>query len=72
MLTVFFGPSSVRSWDDTEAIDRDRFARFFHAALSRGVVLPPSPFESLFLMDAHTDVLESAAVTLEDAIGDVA
>ena len=70
MLTVFFGPSRVRSWDDTKTIDRDRFARFFHAAMSRGVVLPPSPFEALFIMDAHTDVMDSAAVALESAIGD--
>ena len=70
MLTVFFGPTSVRSWDDAATLDRDRFARFFNSALRRGVLLPPSPFEAIFLMDAHTDVLESAATALEAAIGD--
>jgi len=72
MLTVFFGPSTVRSWDDAVTLDRDRFARFFNGALSRGVLLPPSPFEAMFLMDAHTDVLETAASALESAIGDAA
>ena len=72
MLTVFFGPTTVRSWDDAAAVDRDRFARFFHGALGRGVMLPPSPFEAMFLMDAHTDVLETAASALESAIGDAA
>ncbi|MCL1598133.1 MAG: glutamate-1-semialdehyde 2,1-aminomutase [Actinomycetia bacterium] len=72
MLTVFFGPSTVRSWDDAVTLDRDRFARFFNGALSRGVLLPPSPFEAMFLMDAHTDVLETAATALESAIGDAA
>ena len=72
MLTVFFGPSTVRSWDDAVTLDRDRFARFFNGALSRGVLLPPSPFEAMFLMDAHADVLETAASALESAIGDAA
>ncbi len=72
MLTVFFGPTTVRSWDDAATVDRDRFARYFHGALRRGVMLPPSPFEAMFLMDAHTDVLETAASALESAIGDAA
>ena len=72
MLTVFFGPTTVRSWDDAATVDRERFARFFHGALRRGLMLPPSPFEAMFLMDAHTDVLETAASALESAIGDAA
>ncbi|MEE8498868.1 MAG: glutamate-1-semialdehyde 2,1-aminomutase [Acidimicrobiia bacterium] len=70
MLTLFFGPTAVRSWDDAATLDSDRFARYFHGALQRGVMLPPSPFEAMFLMDAHTDVLETAASALESAIGD--
>jgi glutamate-1-semialdehyde 2,1-aminomutase len=72
MLTVFFGPPAVRSWDDAVTLDRDRFARFFNGALSRGVLLPPSPFEAMFLMDAHSGVLETAGSALESAIGDAA
>ena len=72
MFTVFFGPKVVRSWDDAVTVDRDRFARFFHAALRRGVLLPPSPFEALFLTDAHGDVLDGALGALESAIGDAA
>ncbi|HEX6301048.1 MAG TPA: glutamate-1-semialdehyde 2,1-aminomutase [Acidimicrobiia bacterium] len=69
MLTVFFGPSEVRSWDDAATVDRDRFSRFFHAALATGVLLPPSPFEALFLMRAHRDVITEATDTLVAAIG---
>jgi glutamate-1-semialdehyde 2,1-aminomutase len=72
MLTVFFGPTTVRSWDDATTVDRDRFARFFQGALQRGVLLPPSPFEALFLMDSHTGVLDVAAAALEAAVGDAA
>lgn len=68
MLTVFFGPSSVRSWDDAATVDRDRFARFFQAAYTGGVLLPPSQFEALFVMDAHSDVLDEAVAILTSAV----
>ncbi len=68
MLTVFFGPTRVTSWDDAATVDRDRFGRFFRAAFDAGVLLPPSPFEALFLMDAHRDVLDEAIGALVDAV----
>jgi len=69
MLTVFFGPDRVQSWDEAVTVDRDRFARFFHA-YRRGVLVAPSPFESLFLMEAHTAVIDEAAEGLAAAIGE--
>ena len=55
MVGVFLGVSEVRSWDDVADIDQDLFGRFFRAALERGVLLPPSAFETWFLMEAHLD-----------------
>lgn len=72
MFTVFFGPREVRSWDDAAMLDRDRFSRFFGVALERGVLVPPSPFEALFLMDAHRGVVESAGDALAAAIAESA
>ncbi len=72
MLTVFFGPSAVRSWDDARTIDTDRFARFFNAALDRGVLLPPSGFEAMFLNLAHAEVMDTAISRLRDALEEVA
>jgi glutamate-1-semialdehyde 2,1-aminomutase len=44
------------------------FPRFFHAALKRGVYLPPSAYEVLFLSLAHDDAtLAAAADALVDA-----
>jgi len=44
------------------------FRRFFHAALQRGIYLPPSPYEVSFLSLAHTEiVLERAVEALEAA-----
>ncbi len=70
MLTVFFGPTQVRSWDDAASVDREKFTRFFQSAYRNGVLLPPSPFEAMFLMEAHRTVVEEAGDVLVAAIGD--
>ncbi len=72
MLTLFFGPSEVHSWDDASTVDRDRFSRFFQAAYRNGVLLPPSPFEALFLMKTHGSVVEHASDILVAAVGEAA
>ena len=71
MCTVFFGPEEVRSWDDAAKVDRDGFGRFFHAAYHRGVLLPPSPFEALFLMESHGAVIERLTEALVGAVAEV-
>jgi glutamate-1-semialdehyde 2,1-aminomutase len=53
MLTLFFGRSSVSDFDDASAADHQRYARFFHAMLERGVHLPPSGYEAWFVSLAH-------------------
>jgi glutamate-1-semialdehyde 2,1-aminomutase len=70
MWTLFFSPRPVRSWDDAEAVDRERYAAFFRAMLARGVLLPPSPFETAFVSAAHGEV--EIAHTLEAARGALA
>jgi glutamate-1-semialdehyde 2,1-aminomutase len=53
MLGLFFRPGPVENLADVQASDRDLYARVFHALLERGVHLPPSPFETLFVSLAH-------------------
>ena len=53
MLTLFFGVDRVQNAADARRCDRDRFARFFHGMLKRGVYFPPSPFEAAFISLAH-------------------
>jgi glutamate-1-semialdehyde 2,1-aminomutase len=52
---LFFSETEVCDYDDAKAADADRFRRFFHGMLDRGVFLAPSPFESMFPSLAHTD-----------------
>jgi len=53
MLTLFFGVDRVQNASDARRCDRERFARFFHGMLSRGIYWPPSPFEAAFLSLSH-------------------
>jgi glutamate-1-semialdehyde 2,1-aminomutase len=57
MWTAFFSGRPVRSWDDADAVDREGYARFFRGMLARGVLLPPSAFESAFTSLAHDDAV---------------
>jgi len=55
MLTVFFGATQVRSWDDAKKCDTARFAEWHKSLLGRGVYWPPSQFEAAFISAAHTE-----------------
>jgi glutamate-1-semialdehyde 2,1-aminomutase len=55
MWGFFFRAEPVRSYADAKDSDVERFRRFFHAALERGVYLAPSAFEAAFMSAAHGD-----------------
>jgi glutamate-1-semialdehyde 2,1-aminomutase len=52
---MFLGPERVRDADEARTSDSAMFAKFFHAMLDRGINIPPSQFEALFISTAHTD-----------------
>ena len=45
----------VSHYGDAKKSDTSRFAAFFREMLARGILLPPSQFEALFVSAAHTD-----------------
>jgi len=53
MLSVFFSPGPVRDFAGARAANHERFARFFHHLLDRGVWLPPSGYELWTLGTEH-------------------
>jgi len=63
MFTVFFNDQPVVDYASAKRSDTQRYARFFHVLLEKGVFFPPSQFEAAFLSTAHTD--DALAVTLE-------
>jgi glutamate-1-semialdehyde 2,1-aminomutase len=52
MLGLFFAGGPIVDDRDAARSDRGRYARFFHAALDRGVYLPPSGLETTFVSAA--------------------
>ncbi|MGC8503729.1 MAG: glutamate-1-semialdehyde 2,1-aminomutase [Acidithiobacillus sp.] len=53
MFGWFFHDRPVRSFDDVMAADAQRYGRFFHGLLQRGVYLAPSAYEAGFVSAAH-------------------
>jgi glutamate-1-semialdehyde 2,1-aminomutase len=52
MLGIFFAPGPVVDLASAQATSGRRYARFFHAALARGVYFPPAPLETTFVSAA--------------------
>jgi glutamate-1-semialdehyde 2,1-aminomutase len=63
LFSVFFTAGPVTDYAGARAADHERYARFFHGMLNRGVHLPPSGYEALFVSLAHApaDIDETVA-----------
>lgn len=72
MFALFFMDRPVRNVDDAAAANQEKFRKFFHGCLERGVYLPPSNFETSFLSTAHNDAaLERTAGVFAEVMAEV-
>ena len=55
MMTLFFADRPVTDWPSASRCETQQFAKWFWAMLERGVYLPCSQFEALFVSAAHTE-----------------
>jgi glutamate-1-semialdehyde 2,1-aminomutase len=55
MFTWFFQAGPVTDWDSAAKSDAQAFAKFHQGMLERGIYLPPSQFEAMFVNAAHTE-----------------
>ena len=55
MMTLFFGSSPITDWPSASRCDTDRYARYFWGMMDRGIYLPCSQYEALFVSAAHTE-----------------
>jgi len=55
MMTLFFTKGPVTDWDTASRCDTERYARWFWGLIERGVYMPCSQFEALFVSAAHTE-----------------
>jgi glutamate-1-semialdehyde 2,1-aminomutase len=67
MFGFFFAAELPQNYGEVMASDKERFNRFFHAMLDRGVYLAPALYEAGFVSAAHThdDVAATVAAARE-------
>jgi glutamate-1-semialdehyde 2,1-aminomutase len=70
MMTLFFSSEHVTSWTVASRCDVGRFSRYFWGLINRGVYMPCSQYEALFVSAAHTDEdIEHTIAAARDVIG---
>lgn len=74
MMTLFFHDGPVDSWSDAATCDTDRYARYFWGMMDRGVYLPCSQYEALFISAAHSGndiqaTIDAATAVLANQVG---
>jgi glutamate-1-semialdehyde 2,1-aminomutase len=63
MFGFFFAGALPQNYGAVMATDKERFNRFFHAMLERGVYFAPALYEAGFVSAAHTDADIAATVS---------
>lgn len=71
MVTFFFTDREVFDWDGAASCDTELFGRYFREMLVRGVYLPCSQFEAVFVANRHGEAeidlaIEAAANVFAD------
>ncbi len=70
MFCLFFTGQAVRNLEAAKTANLEKFARFFHAMLARGIYLAPSQFETGFISSAHTEAdIEQTTRAMREALG---
>lgn len=54
LLTLFFTDHAIHSFSDVQTCDASLFEQYFQYLYDHGVLIAPSPYEAMFLSDAHT------------------
>ena len=70
LLTLFMGDAPVRTFEDAQQCDTERYGALFRHLLDQGVYFPPSQFEALFPSTAHgEEEIERTVAALETFVG---
>jgi glutamate-1-semialdehyde 2,1-aminomutase len=54
MFTLFFTKEEVTGFNSAVKADTELFGKYFNEMLKRGIYLPPSQFEAVFISAAHS------------------
>lgn len=55
MFSIIFCEIPVKNFEDSKRIDAEKFAKFFHIVLDKGIYLPPSSVDAACVSAAHTE-----------------
>lgn len=70
MMTLFFSDRDVTDWDTAALSDTKRYAQYFWSLLDRGVYMPCSQFEALFVSAAHTEAdIDATIAAARESLG---
>ena len=72
LSTIFFRPGGVSSNAEAKEADTATYARYFRGMIERGIYLPPSQFECIFLSMAHTqEDFDRTASAMDEVLREV-
>jgi glutamate-1-semialdehyde 2,1-aminomutase len=73
MVTVFFRDGAPRDFAEAAESDTALFGRFHRAMIQRGILLPPSQFETWFVSAAHSEAdIDETVKAAHEAIREAA
>ncbi|PKQ60633.1 glutamate-1-semialdehyde-2,1-aminomutase [Labilibaculum filiforme] len=69
MISIFFTDVDVVDFETSSTANNEKFPKFFHEMLKRGIYLPPSSFESYFLSNSLTyELLDKTIQAAKDSL----
>lgn len=67
MMCPYFSAVMPHNLSEVTATDREGWVRFFNEMLSRGILMPPSPYEAFFLSVEHNSDVLGRVIEAADA-----
>jgi glutamate-1-semialdehyde 2,1-aminomutase len=72
MMTLFFANGLITDWKSAAKCDTKAFARYFWGLIERGVYMPCSQFEALFVSAAHSEAdIDATNAAADEALRSV-
>jgi glutamate-1-semialdehyde 2,1-aminomutase len=72
MMTLFFSADPVVDWPTAARCDTRQFGRYFWGLVDRGVYMPCSQFEALFVSAAHTEAdIDATIIAAREALATI-
>ena len=70
MLTLFFNRHDVVDWRVAKESDTATFARYFWGLIERGIYMPCSQFEALFVSAVHSEAdIDQTTAAAHEVLG---